>query len=304
MKIVNTFLYILATSYAVSSSADPVAPSDLSPGFSWPNGAKAAISLSYDDALPSQLDNAVKHLNNSNLKGSFYLTLSAPTIKNRLAEWQAVAAHGHELANHSINHPCRASLPNREWVEDKNDLDNITVTDYLAEILTANRWLNSIDGETKRTLTLPCGDALIGSSISTNTYSEKHNEKGSKKNKGKLRLDGVSILPLLTRYFVGIKTSVSDLPTPKTQLNTHNVAVWAPSNTDGHALIGYAKKAASNGGIGNYTFHGIGGDHLAISNKAHQTLLTHLANNPNIYWVATFKEIAQYIHSQRALQGD
>lgn len=291
MKIVNTFLYILANFYAVSSSAETVAPSDSSLGFIWPNGAKAAISLSYDDALPSQLDNAVKHLNNENLKGSFYLTLSAPTIKNRLAEWQAVAAHGHELANHSINHPCRASLPNREWVEDKNDLDNIMVTDYLAEILTANRWLNSIDGETQRTLTLPCGDALIGSNIIT--------EKDSN-----LSPDGVSILPLLTQYFIGIKTSVSDIPTPKTQLNIHNVSVWAPNNTDGQTLIGYAKKAADNGGFGNYTFHGIGGDHLAISNKAHQTLLTHLAKNPDIYWVATFKEIAQYIHSKRALQGD
>ena len=31
-------------------------------GFSWPEGRKAAVSLSYDDALDSQLDNAIPAL--------------------------------------------------------------------------------------------------------------------------------------------------------------------------------------------------------------------------------------------------
>ncbi|MBY3627222.1 polysaccharide deacetylase family protein, partial [Acinetobacter sp. CUI P1] len=80
--------------------------------FSWPNGAKAAVSLAYDDALPSQLDTAIPQLNAVGLKGSFYLPLSADTIQKRLADWRAAAAQGHELGNHSLFHQCAKSLPN------------------------------------------------------------------------------------------------------------------------------------------------------------------------------------------------
>ena len=55
------------------------------PAFSWPNGAKAAVSLAYDDALPSQLDTAIPQLNAAGLKGSFYLPLSAETVQRRLS---------------------------------------------------------------------------------------------------------------------------------------------------------------------------------------------------------------------------
>lgn len=82
--------------------------------FKWPNNTKAAVSLAYDDALNSQLDNALPGLNHLNLKATFYLTLNSPTVKNRLSDWRKVAIQGHELGNHSINHACRGSLDNRE----------------------------------------------------------------------------------------------------------------------------------------------------------------------------------------------
>ena len=70
-----------------------------------------AVSLSYDDAVPSQLDHAIPALDATGLKGTFYLSLNAPTIGARLDEWRAAAAAGHELGNHAVFHPCRASLP-------------------------------------------------------------------------------------------------------------------------------------------------------------------------------------------------
>src|SRR5690606_6249404 len=79
--------------------------------FQWPNGAKAAINLAYDDAVPSQLDNAIPALNKYGLKGSFYLTLSAETVATRMAEWRKAAANGHELANHTLFHQCSAAGP-------------------------------------------------------------------------------------------------------------------------------------------------------------------------------------------------
>ncbi len=41
--------------------------------YSWPDNAIAAVSLPYDDALNSQLDNAIPELDKYDLKGNVYL---------------------------------------------------------------------------------------------------------------------------------------------------------------------------------------------------------------------------------------
>ena len=51
-------------------------PAFSSQDISWPNGARVAVSLSYDDALDSQLDHAVPSLDEHGFKASFYLTLT------------------------------------------------------------------------------------------------------------------------------------------------------------------------------------------------------------------------------------
>ena len=53
--------------------------------FPWPHGAKAAVSLAYDDAIDSQLDNAIPALDRVGLKGSFYLKLASPAVARRMA---------------------------------------------------------------------------------------------------------------------------------------------------------------------------------------------------------------------------
>ena len=77
-----------------------------SAGTQWPNGAKAAV-LTYDDALTSQLDNAVPALDAVGFKGTFFL--AGPKLAD-IARWRAAAAEGHELANHTIFHACPASV--------------------------------------------------------------------------------------------------------------------------------------------------------------------------------------------------
>jgi peptidoglycan/xylan/chitin deacetylase (PgdA/CDA1 family) len=70
----------------------------------WPGGARAAVSLTYDDGLDSQLANAVPALNARGLKATFFLTKE--NMEARLSDWQAVAAAGHEIGDHTVSHPC------------------------------------------------------------------------------------------------------------------------------------------------------------------------------------------------------
>ena len=79
-------LGLLAAALSTGAVAD-----DAPPPYPWPNGARAAVSLAYDDALPTHLDTAIPALDRHGLRGSFYLVLSADTVRTRLADWRAAA---------------------------------------------------------------------------------------------------------------------------------------------------------------------------------------------------------------------
>ncbi|WNC71540.1 polysaccharide deacetylase family protein [Thalassotalea psychrophila] len=263
MQINSSKLYVLM--FVASAMALPTFATEQ---FIWPNNTKAAISLSYDDALNSQLDNAIPALNSLNLKGSFYLTLNSPTVDERLEEWRKAAKQGHELGNHSINHACSGSLPGRDWVASHNDLDNKTFKEIIQEIKTANSFLKAIDGESIRTFTVPCTDQQV---------------------------ENKNYVHALKDTFVGIKSQVGNIPENINAFDVMDAPVWAPTGNSGAELIAYAKQAVTHGTIANFTFHGIGGDHLSVSTKAHQELLSYLADNQDIYWVDTYRNISLHI---------
>lgn len=72
--------------------------------FSWPDGKIGAVSLTYDDGLPSQLDYAMPQLEAHGMRGTCFVT--GNEIPGRDADWRTAAARGHEIADHTTNHPC------------------------------------------------------------------------------------------------------------------------------------------------------------------------------------------------------
>jgi len=244
--------------------------------FSWPNEAKAAVSLSYDDSLNSQLDHAIPALDKYGFKASFYLSLSSTNVVNRLTEWRNIANNKHELGNHTLNHHCRGSLLNREWVSAENDLDKRTLKSVLTEVKNANNFLTAIDGHTTRTFTAPCGDNIV----------EKQD-----------------YLQKIEPYFIGIKSHVGAVPATMPDYNRLRTPVYAPNNATGEELISYVQSAAQAGTIANITFHGIGGDYLSVSNEAHHELLAYLDKHRAIYWVETFKNISAYVLKHKENNG-
>ena len=235
------------------------------PGFAWPKGEKAAVSLSYDDALDSQLDNALPTLNRYHFKASFYLTLSSTSLQNRLPEWRAAAMQGHELGNHTIFHACRKSLPNRDWVKPFHDLDQKPVAYMEEEIRTANTFLQAIDGRRERTITLPCGDG-VGTG-------------------------GESFVPAIADLFVAIKGQ---------ELQAGFSSLLAPSDVSGKQLIEHIESETGKTQLINIVFHGVGGDYLMVSKQAHDELLEYLADNHDNYWVDSYVNIMNYVSRNRA----
>jgi peptidoglycan/xylan/chitin deacetylase (PgdA/CDA1 family) len=73
--------------------------------FAWPGGRRGAVSLTYDDGLDSQLANVVPALAAMGLKATFFIT--EENMDARRADWIAVRRDGHEIADHTVSHPCK-----------------------------------------------------------------------------------------------------------------------------------------------------------------------------------------------------
>lgn len=250
------------------AAAEPV------PAFAWPHGARAAVSLAYDDALDSQLDHAIPALDKYGLKGSFYLTLSNPAVARRMEDWRAAARRGHELGNHSLFHQCARSRPERDWVAPHRDLDTTSVEQMREQVLLANTMLAAIDGRRERTFTAPCGDILAA---------------------------GQPYLPAVRDSFVGIKlVGGNGVIDAMDTLDPLAVPVAAPVGSSGAELIAIVKQAIQRGTMVNFTFHGIGGDYLSLSSQAHEELLRFLAANRQLVWTDSFVNIMKHVRQQQA----
>jgi|GEM_PF-2445841 len=75
----------------------------------WPDGKSAAVALTFDDNVRSQLFTAIPELERHGYRGSFFIVaqwLDLPATDERLAEmWQQVYRRGHEIGSHSYSHP-------------------------------------------------------------------------------------------------------------------------------------------------------------------------------------------------------
>ncbi len=130
----------------------------------WPDGKRAAISLSFDDARPSQVDAGLPVLDRYGVKATFYVTPSR--LKERLPAWKRAAAGGHEIGNHTLTHPCTGNF---EWSRN-NALESFGPEQIKREILEANQAIRDQLGVTPRTFAYPCGQKFVGRGTSLSSY--------------------------------------------------------------------------------------------------------------------------------------
>lgn len=236
------------------------------------NGKKCAVSLTYDDALNIDLDNVIPALDSVKLKGTFYLIASSKAFTSRLKEWKVAAGHGHEIANHSLFHPCDGG-PGRSFVTADYDLKNYSIKRINDEMRMANTVFEELDGKKKRTYAYPCGDTKIH--------------------------DSSYIDPSKTEFVAARGTKPEMLPIDK--IDVYNVGSYMINGESGQQLIDLVKKAMQTNTYLVFLFHGVGGEHsINVSLEAHSQLLHYLKQHEKEIWIAPFIDITQHVKTYQA----
>ncbi|MBR9997893.1 MAG: polysaccharide deacetylase family protein [Cyclobacteriaceae bacterium] len=241
---------------------------------SWPDGAKAAICLTYDDAMETHLDIAIPDLNQYGLRGTFFLQGDNIMI-DRIWEWRQASLKGHELGNHTAFHPCSEKL---DFITPEFAAENYTVDRFLRELEVMNTLLFAIDGKKERTYAYTCGQTEFG---------------------------GVSIIDTLriSGLFFAARGSGRGIVEDFRTLDPFNVPSGGYEGIKGSEMIGYIEKAEQAGGLGVFTFHGVGGQYISVTREAHQELLSYLSENRDKYWIAPFHEVMKHVISERKRIG-
>ena len=240
--------------------------------FKWPNGAKAAFCLTYDDGFFSHINTVVPLLKKYHFKATFYPTLASSSIKLEMEKWKSLVKDGHELGNHTVYHPCRKS--EYKWVKDYLDLDKYTTEQILAEIEVANTFLQALDGKKTRTFAYPCTHMYAG---------------------------GLSFKDSVAHYATAARGGSYEplVPPNPLDIDIYNVPAWGPNNNSSKDLIGYIKSILEKGTLGAFIFHGVGEGPMIVSKEDHETMLKFLDAHRNEIWVTTFQEATDYLISYR-----
>ena len=261
----------------------------------WPQGKRAAISLTYDDGLDGQLKYAVPALDARGLKGTFFLASfqgvehgwSLPSTMRPLSPrheaWRQVGVTGHELAGHTVFHPCESNnigfrpldydLPRMQ-----RELDDSLLR---LELLGATAPLS---------FAYPCTSDVSGIGV------------------------GESFAPLVAERFVAARVSQSAIADPRT-VDLQRVPQQGFASATPGQLVAVVDAALASGGWAVFAFHGIGADsecnianfeleecalnYLSTEQASHVALLDYLAANEQV-WVAPMGEIALHLQSVRS----
>ncbi len=228
------------------------------PSSGCPSPDKAIVSLTYDDNLPSQLQNAVPMLDARGIRATFFLT----DVRSDGESWKTVRAAGHELASHTFYHPCTCSF---DWVTPGNGSEDYSMERMATEMDEQMQMLLSFGETPPFSFAYPCGTTWIGEGQT-------------------------SYIPLVKERFIAARGVSGDIVTNlDSPMNVPAYFLEGPIE----AFIGSANAAIQSRGWVVFGFHGVGGDYLAVSSEDHAAFLDWLMDHRAEVAVLPFRNGAQ-----------
>jgi peptidoglycan/xylan/chitin deacetylase (PgdA/CDA1 family) len=295
--------------------------------FAWPTGKTAAVTLTYDDGLDGQLAHAIPLLDSKGIKATFFIASFAGVDKDwalpnansalstRQQAWLDASKKGHEIAGHTVNHPCTTAINPGQSAGFR--LEDYDLTRIKAELDDSKVRLLRIGGAEPFTFGYPCYSDLLGVGARTATMVTVL---------GKQMAQGTVFTSEVDSRFLASRGSTEAIADPA-KVDLHSVPhMVAGPRTDADAtptldqLKAVVDMTVAQHGWVVFLIHGVAGDTLNTKNcngltyapqtcvidyldtptAQHDGLVNYLASKPEI-WTTTFRDVAQHIKKARGL---
>lgn len=152
-----------ATAHLAADSARPSYPAK---PFVYPNGARNAVSLTFDDGLASQVQFAVPLLEKYQVKATFYVLPFH--VSQQVKAWREAAQSGQEIGNHTNAHTCTGNF---HWLRKSNQgLEQVDLDFIRSDIERSQQYLQRTLGVTPKQFAFPCGNTFVGRGRQTQSY--------------------------------------------------------------------------------------------------------------------------------------
>jgi len=247
--------------------------------FPWPNGAVAAVSLSFDDTRPSQLDHGLAVLDAHGIKATFYA--SPQSMESRADDWGRVLGAGHEIGNHTVSHPCSGNFC---WSRG-NALEDYTIERMEAEIRECSERIRKALGVVPSTFGYPCGQTYVGRGENLQSY-----------------------IPLVARMFLAGRGFMAESMNDPQACDLANLTSFSIDHVD-HGFIrmeadlkAMVEHACKAGSWLILTGHDVGREpkHQTITVSELDGLCRLLKDPARRIWTATVADAANYLRESRA----
>jgi len=270
--IIATFLFYSLLIHAKAQSYLHYSESEKESEFSWPEGKKMALSLTFDDARLSQIDKGIPILDKYGVKASFYV--SPDLMEQRIDGWKKAVATGHDIGNHSVVHPCSGNFP---WARTRA-IKDYTLESMYAELDSANHLIKNLLGVTPSSYAYPCGQTFIGKARQTK-----------------------SIVPLISSMFESGRTWMNEAPNDPVYCD---MAQLTGIEMDGKnfdlikKLIDDAKKTGSWLILAGHEMDSEGNQTTLLNTI--EAVCNYATDPANEIWIDHVHNIAKYVREKRA----
>ena len=235
---------------------------------------RGAVSLTFDDGHPTQLEKAVPMLDEFGVKGTFYLNPRGKAWKKPMEPWVEVARRGHEIGNHTLSHTCTNNLwGTRGGLEDK------TLADIETDIVAAQERLADVAPHQKDwTFGYPCYNAFVGAGLTRQSY-----------------------VPLVAkRFLAGRGPGEFGFANFPAVVDLACVASTCCTRMSGFEMLGLVEGLATRGLWLVLVFHEIDGSRLTTASFDFKLLLEYLRRRSSEVWCAPVAAVARKIADARA----
>jgi peptidoglycan/xylan/chitin deacetylase (PgdA/CDA1 family) len=244
--------------------------------FSWPEGKHGAVSVTFDDARFSQIDNGLPILDEYGAKATFYVSINS--LEKRLDAWKKAVANGHEIGNHSLTHPCSGNF---SFAREKA-LENYTLNKMHYELEESNIIIERLLNVRPVSFAYPCGQKFVGRGLNVRSYA-----------------------PVVAENFLTGRGWMDEWSNDPTFCDMAQLMGVELDGKDFEQVKQWIDKTTANGGWLVFCGHDIAEGGRQTTRSSTLKALCEYAQDPaNGLWLDTVQTVASYIAKQRTGTAD